>query len=274
LEQSHDNYINNNTIHGTYCIEARNSNNNIITGNNLRGAQGSVSYCILLVHTSNTLIYDNNFLATFFAFFIGNTKDTTIQKNIINIENGISGVYLDNDVSSSIIDNNIQGDSTNNYGIWLFETKNCYISGNSIKSSLQGILLDKSTGNTITGNTISENIQGIMMKLSKDNLLYRNKIFDNFYGIKLTFSKSNKIYDNIFSNEKNVEVDFLGFFCLNKWNIKKTEGENIIGGPYIGGNFWTGTNGYKGRDKDGDGIGDRWYIIGITGIDFSPLVEK
>ncbi len=39
----------------------------------------------------------------------------------------------------------------------------------------------------------------------------------------------------------------------NYWNTTRTAGTNIIGGSWLGGNYWSD---YTGVDTDGDGLGD------------------
>jgi PKD repeat protein len=56
----------------------------------------------------------------------------------------------------------------------------------------------------------------------------------------------------------------------NIWNISKTLGTNIIGGPYLGGNYWSD---YQGDDNDKDGLGDVSYHVSSTIIDYLPLVS-
>jgi hypothetical protein len=88
------------------------------------------------------------------------------------------------------------------------------------------------------------------------------------YGINLTSSNSNLIYNNYFNNTINAYDD-----GNNQWNITKTEGTNIIGGIWLGGNHWSD---YAGVDEDGDGLGNTLipYNIGITnGGDYHPLIR-
>jgi PKD repeat protein len=64
----------------------------------------------------------------------------------------------------------------------------------------------------------------------------------------------------------------------NTYNTKKTVGTNIVGGPYIGGNFWGKPDGTgfsnTAVDSNGDGISDSPYksITGSIYSDNLPLV--
>ena len=64
----------------------------------------------------------------------------------------------------------------------------------------------------------------------------------------------------------------------NIFNTTKTSGTNIVGGQYIGGNFWAKPDGtgfsQTAPDADGDGIADTEYIFsGNVSTDYLPLVE-
>ena len=98
--------------------------------------------------------------------------------------------------------------------------------------------------NILTGNTATSN---------------------NNCGIYLSSSNNNRIYNNYFNNTNNARDD-----GTNIWNVTQTEGMNIIGGPYLGGNYWSD---YNGTDADSDGLGDVPYEIPRgTNKDYRPLV--
>ncbi len=129
-----------------------------------------------------------------------------------------------------------------------------------------------------------------------------NSIFSNiFRRIDQCFyfndsSSGNLFYDNYFDCAG--VRDVLG---TNYYNISRTPGQNIVGGSYLGGNYWRMGGGicgittgsiipYSGSDTDGDGIGDTDvpYRVGsdtdgdcsnaeeylISTGDYAPLIKQ
>jgi PKD repeat protein len=176
-----------------------------------------------------------------------------------NYQHGLDFLGKDSIIRDNILDDNNRQEGLNSgSGLWIF--------GDTYKS----------TNLTITNNSLNRNSGGLEMSGVYDSRIFHNHIENNsFCGLYLKLFYNNTIYDNYFRNEQlwwfetTVGTD-------NKWNVSKTPGPNIMGGPYIGGNFWESprTGGDFARftpDYDGDGFTDSAYSTPKNTYDYLPL---
>ncbi|AKB81092.1 cell surface protein [Methanosarcina barkeri 3] len=190
------------------------------------------------------------------------------------------------------------------------------ISNNKISSSNIGILLsgsslfgDPAGENSLLNNTISNNNIGILFEgYSSDNIVTNNKvelnrqcgIYINNLGCGAQYGATNQFYNNMFNNTvnffndtSNYKNDYTSIYTGNSYtaepidnvtgvipislNTTKTSGTNIVGGPYLGGNYWAKPDGTGFSqicaDSDGNGIGDLPYSITDNDTDYFPLVS-
>ncbi|WP_129597869.1 NosD domain-containing protein [Methanohalophilus profundi] len=291
LDNSENNTISNNIAFGNNIgIWLRgSSNNNNLTGNDVSDNPG---FGIYLQYSSN----ENKLI------------DNTISYNRDN------GIYMSGDCdNNTIVGNTIENngnpyDGTDYYGIHLNDCNNTNLTSNTISDNHRGILLDACINTNLTSNTISDNDEyGIWAtNIGNTNLISNNTIAGNGYsgvylqdcyylslagntisgngedsgngyGIDLEDSNYNQIFNNYLNNSENVDIDYpyLNDFD-NEWNTTKTTGPNIIGGPYIGGNFWATPDGtgfsQLNTDSDGDGFCDSTKTINTNNNDSLPLV--
>ncbi|KAF5416419.1 MAG: hypothetical protein C5S38_02855 [Candidatus Methanophagaceae archaeon] len=184
-----------------------------------------------------------------------------------------TGIHLQDSSDNMLLNNTA---SENAYGIYLLSSCDNNLTGNIANSNTGeygGIsMVSDSNDNTLTSNNVSDNSQyGIYLFLSCNNNISCNNVNSNSnYGIYLDDSNNNLIYNNYFNNTNNAYDN-----GTNVWNITNTTGPNIIGGSWLGGNYWSD---YAGIDNDGDGLGDIMLphnsSSGIQqGGDWHPLTE-
>jgi len=269
-----NNEIMNNELIGLYLHTE--SNYNIISGNTILDNRG---YGIYMYWQCNYNEFNLNTVSGNwdYAFYVNNQCNfNTFNSNTMS-NNGyrsFASYYSD---SNTITDNTIT--YTMNYdAIYLYTSNSNIISGNVLTHNGQsGILLTESCHqNIIENNDLSWNRGGIGISTScYENTIKDNIITNNYYygGLGLWWGcYDNTIYNNYFENNNYNALDTGEY--INIWNIDKTLGTNIIGGPYLGGNYW---DDYTGVDNTGDGLGDTdlpYYCNGFisTGGDYLPLV--
>jgi parallel beta-helix repeat protein len=162
-------------------------------------------------------------------------------------------------------------------GITLYLSSNNTLSGNNISNNDNGIYLFASNNNMLSGNDASKNKNlGIYVYSSSNNTLIGNSVIDNNYGIVLWYSVNNTIYNNLFKNRENIKS--LDTLLHNTWNTTKQPSVNIIGGQYLGGNFWANTGridiSITCSDNDHDGLCDSPYKLDDNNSDYLPLAYK
>lgn len=269
---------------------------------------------IFLDNVRDCLVIKNNFSYNHMGIFLDSSLNNTISNNSAFLNGGgislsssnenivahnnafsdVTGIHLSMSYDNKLLSNNIE--SCINNGVSFSDSLNTTVTENNIKNCDNGIRIGfgsyNSTlaNNTVTLNncsfylyysdhlTISDNIvsgnnkYGFYMRDSYHNEIKNNIISNNSeYGMYLQYSSNyNLIYNNFFNNTNNVRDE-----CLNTWNATRNAGTNIVGGPYIGGNFWASPDGtgfsQTHEDTDKDGICDEIYAIEGSNADKLPL---
>ena len=276
FNHSDDNLISYNTIinnrhNGLFLY---NSNENDIENNNLKNNDYNG---IFLNETcdDNEILNNNISSNTQNGLFLNDhCEDNDITNNQI-YNNGFSGIRLENSSSNTIY--LCKCSSNTDYGILVVGSEN-RVQTNEIKSNRNhGLFLFADNDNYIISNTISDNYyNGIYLSNSTSDEIYNNEINGNQrYGLYLDyFTTKNLIYNNYFhDNNNNADDKSLN---KNSWNYSTiSPGPNIIGGPYISGNYW---DDFDERvdgvtDPDGDGISNTSHSIGFYSHDYGTLID-
>lgn len=214
-----------------------------------------------------------------------------------NLEaNGLYGYSIGSAINSwagshALIKNCYLEGTGEDSGISLLEAYNWTIENCSISGFVFGIEIHESENITIFNISSFNNQIGVGIEARNATLsnstIYENSAYGLYLGGTESFYSWNVlIYNNLFNNTYNhlinqfsYSTDYPNGFLACKFNTTKTEGTNIIGNPYLGGNVWStpSGDGYSDtcNDEDNDGICDSaytlWSYSGYNWIDYLPL---
>ncbi|HYN44928.1 MAG TPA: NosD domain-containing protein [Candidatus Limnocylindrales bacterium] len=270
------------------------STNNTVSRNKITNSTSGMFFVYAFNITASNNIMENNSFnfgvgGNILSHFEGNTIDTTNLANgrpIYYVKHGKNTTYDGSTKASTfycILCNNVTVKdlemSNMDKGVYFWETNNARIQHITVKQSGWGIFLRNSSNNSIRDSKFSTNNlqdyfeRGVTIYSSYDNTLTNNTFISNNYGLELFSSSRNTIYNNYFNNTNNFL--FSGSMLKNTWNISKNPGTNIVGGSYLGGNFWANSTGKDFSqiclDSNNDGLCDMKYMLNSNNSDYLPL---
>jgi len=196
---------------------------------------------MMLKESTGCLVGENEFVENWQGLFLWNSSFCEIRENDAD-RNVYYGMVIASGSNNTIVENRAIKTGGGEFG-------------------LQGIgisIQENSTYNLVAGNVLEENLNGLdMTRGCRFNLILCNEISENSNGIRLDKNENNLVYKN---------------------NFKR----NLISGyDNASHNFWNGSVGnyyddYRGRDRDGDGVGDDPYWIpkgSSCTVDWRPLMQ-
>ena len=293
LNSSSNNTLHNNSCEaGVKCFSISYSNNNLIINNSFSAMEFGIS----IEYSDDNILTGNSINAGDHGLLLFYSHNNTVSNTAIggcwepiglrfSSNNTVSNNYMSL-ADSAIILRDFSNNNTlnNNYvrsaspAISLSSSSNNTVNNNTANTGTTSFALEDSNNNVLKDNIVnnadSRTKSCFRLESSNNNILTGNvagkrKIQEGEENIYVNNSNSNLIYDNYFNGTKNVYDN-----GNNIWNITKTPGTNIVGGPFLGGNYWSD---YTGNDTDGDGLGNTLLPYNCEGQianggDYLPLV--
>lgn len=296
--------VRDNVASGAVAYRINGGHNLSLTENRLSHVGGQPSTGISVAAASDSVVRDNRVRLAGTGIRVREGEGNLVRSNLVasTSDQGIivhlaAGTLVDGNVvrttEGSAID--VSGgqvtvtanrvDRSDHHGIVLRHSPGSIVRNNTVTWTETGIVVASSTGVLVGGNTVgiadrsgidlwaadraeivANEVRDVDEALSltdtddttaTDNVLERSGT-----GIGLERSTGNLIFDNLVrDNQRGARLEES---AGNRWYREPVREENVVGGPWTAGNFWSS---YRGADADGDGLGDAPHPVAFDAFD-------
>ncbi|MCA1916942.1 NosD domain-containing protein [Methanospirillum hungatei] len=236
--------------------------------------------------TGNTFFGQNQDTGQGIAVVDAYAKGVTISGNMI--ENNARGILLLFAEDAYTLSNTLR---ENSIGMNMNGARDCLMESNTISNSRDdafGFLLSSgyrpglgpTFNNTFSNNYIESAIPLLVEYLDDDDPEARSAVGisgEDCRGSVIgscAMTARKAVSGPSWANDRELVWQVDEEDLINTWNITKTSGQNILGGPYIGGNYWATPNGtgWSQITADrGDGFCRAPYVYNANNTDHLPL---
>ncbi|MBM1154627.1 right-handed parallel beta-helix repeat-containing protein, partial [archaeon] len=206
----------------------------------------------------------------FGAYMIASTNSTIEYSGFVGMVSAVSVISC----SNSIVERcNVTLCGVGVEAYWSF---NLTIRTNTVTSCTTGVLLNGTNYSCVEANSIREfNQTGVHLINAFNDTVQGNLVTSilTSVGINVTVVSNETVETDslIYNNWISATTHVVVVNATALWNVTAyTQGPNIAGGPYLGGNYWAGFA--EVDNNPDDGYNDTAFVIDANNIDYLPLV--